>query len=107
MTVLTCRYLEVDAVAVVSVAAVDVEEALCAAAVERLSRGHKFLPCDANTDVLLLAIDEGSGGHAGSIGLALGASLLTLGSGAVTPQGCRHRGQKKQQSVNFAQLKMQ
>lgn len=85
--------MEVDAVAVVGVAAVDVEQALCTAAVERLSRGHEIVPRDADTDVLLLAINEGSGGHAGSIGLALGAGLLTLGSGAVTPQ-CWCRGER-------------
>lgn len=43
---------------------------------------------DADTDVLHLAADEGSGGHAGAIGLAPGAGLLTLGGGAVTPQSC-------------------
>lgn len=84
--------MEVNAVAVVSVAAVDVEQALCTAAIERLSWGHKFVPCDACTYVLLLAINEGSGGHAGSISLTLGASLLTLGSSAVTPQSYRDKG---------------
>lgn len=87
--------MEVNAVAVVSVATVDVEQALCAAAVKGLSRGHKFVPCDADTNVLLLAMNEGSGGHAGSIGLTLGASLLTLGSGAVTPQSCKQRWGKR------------
>lgn len=87
--------MEVNVVAVVSVATVDVEQALCTAAEERLSRGHKFVPCDADTDVLLLAINERSGGHAGSIGLTLGASLLTLGSGAVTPQSCRDGGGRR------------
>lgn len=64
----------------------DVEEALCTQAVKRLSRRHKIVSCDAETDVLLSAIDEGRGGHAGTIGLTLGAGLLTLRSGAVTPQ---------------------
>ncbi len=86
--VLTCGYFKVNAVAVVRVAAVDVEQALCTAAVEGLTRGHKLFPCDADPDVLLLAINEGSGGHAGSISLTPGASLLTLSSGAVTPQRC-------------------
>lgn len=66
----------------------DVEQALCTAAVERLSRGHQFVARDADTDVLHLAADEGGGGHAGSIGLAPGAGLLTRGGGAVTPQSC-------------------
>lgn len=91
--------MEVDAVAVVSVAAVDVEQALCTEAVERLSRGHKFVPCDADTDVLLFAINERSGRHAGSIGLTLGAALLTLGSGAVTPQSCRDGGGRRGNTV--------
>lgn len=46
---------------------------------------------DADTDVLHLAADEGSGGHASSISFAPGAGLLTLGGGAVTPQSCRDR----------------
>lgn len=83
--------MEVNAVAVVSVATVDVEETFCTATVERLSRGHKLVPCDTDTDVLLLAINKGGGGHAGSISLTLGASLLTLRSCAVTPQSCTDR----------------
>ena len=75
----------------------DVEQALCTEAVERLSRGHQIVLCDADTDVLLFAIDERSGGHAGSIGLALGAGLLTLGSGAVTPQSCRDGGGEEEE----------
>lgn len=67
----------------------DGEQALCTAAVERLSGGHQFVVRDADTDVLHLAADEGSGGHAGAIGLAPGAGLLTLGGGAVAPQSCR------------------
>lgn len=66
----------------------DVEQALRTAAVERLSGGHQFVARDADTDVLHLAADEGGGGHAGSIGLAPGAGLLTRGGGAVTPQSC-------------------
>lgn len=66
----------------------DVEKALRTAAVEGLSGGHQFVARDAVTDVLHLAADEGGGGHAGSISLAPGASLLTLGGGAVTPQSC-------------------
>lgn len=67
----------------------DVEQTLGSEAVERLSGRNQLVPCDADPDVLLLAIDEGGGGHAGSIGLTLGTSLLTLGCGAVTPEGCR------------------
>lgn len=67
----------------------DVEQALRTAAVERLSRGHQLVACDADTDVLHLAADEGGGGHAGSISLTPGAGLLTLGGGTVTPQSCR------------------
>lgn len=67
----------------------DGEQALCTAAVEGLSGGHQFVVRDADTDVLHLAANEGSGGHAGSIGLAPGTGLLTLGGGAVTPQSCR------------------
>lgn len=94
--------MEVNAIAVVRVAAVDVQQTLCTAAVEWLSRGLKVVPRDAGTDVLLLAFDEGSGGHAGSIGLALVAILLTQGCGAVTPQSCRDGGgQKKQHGVKY------
>lgn len=64
----------------------DVEQALCTEAVEWLSRGHKFVPCDADADVLLDAINKGGGGHAGTIGLTLETIPLTLGGGAVTPQ---------------------
>lgn len=92
--------MEVNAVAVVRVAAVDVQQALGTAAVERLSGGLKVVPCDAGTDVLLLAIDEGSGGHAGSIGLALVAILLTQGCGAVTPQSCRGGGGRRSSMVS-------
>lgn len=82
---LTCGYLKVNAVAVVSVAAVDVEQTLCTQAVERLSRGYEFISCDADSDVLLLTINEGSGGHAGAICLTSGIGLLTQSSSAVTP----------------------
>lgn len=88
---LTRSYFEVEAVAVVSVAAVCVEEALSAQAVEGLARGYQLVPGDADTNVLLLAIDEGRGGHAGPVCLTLGASLLTLGRGAVTPQSCKQK----------------
>lgn len=98
--------MEVNAVAVVSVATVDFEQALCAAAEERLTRGHEFVPSDADTDVLLLAINEGSGGHAGSIGLTLGAGLLTLGSGAVAPQSCGGGGNRKK-SAHFENMTTQ
>ena len=87
--------MEVNAVAVVSVATVDVEQALCTAAVERLSGGHKVVSCDAGTDVLLLAVIEVNGGHAGSISLTMGAGLFALSSGAVTPQGCKSRGGRR------------
>lgn len=88
---LTRSYFEVEAVAVVSVAAVCVEEALSTQAVEGLARGHQVVPGDADTDVLLQPIDEGRGGHAGPVCLTLGASLLTLGRGAVTPQSCKQK----------------
>lgn len=96
--------MEVNAVAVVSVAAVDVEQALCTAAVERLSGGNEIFPCDAGTDVLLLAIYEGSGGHAGSVSLTLGPSLLALGSGTVTQQSCRDGGGSRSNSVKYKHL---
>lgn len=67
----------------------DVEQALCTAAVERLAGGHQLVARDADADVLHLAAEEGSGGHAGAVGLAPGAGLLALGGGAVTPQSCR------------------
>lgn len=70
----------------------DVEQALCTEAVERLSRWHKLVPRDADTDVLLLAFNDRSGSHAGPISLAPGAILLTLGSGAVTPKSYRDKG---------------
>ena len=98
-TVLTCGYFEVNAVAVVCVAAVDVEQALCTETVERLSRGHKVVPCYADTDALLLAFDEGSGGHAGPISLTLEAIPLTLRSGAVTPQSCRDESGRRINTV--------
>ena len=88
---LTRGYFEVEAVAVVSVAAVCVEEALSAQAVEGLARRYQLVPGDADTDVLLQPIDERRGGHAGPVCLTLGASLLTLGCGAVTPQSCTER----------------
>ena len=88
---LTRGNFEVEAVAVVSVAAVCVEEALSTQAVEGLARGYQLVLGDADTNVLLLAVDEGRGGHAGPIRLTLGASLLTLGRGAVTPQSCKQR----------------
>ena len=91
LVALTWGYFEVDAVAVVSVAAVDVEQALCTEAVEGLSRGHQLVPSDADTYVLLYAVNEGDGSHTGSIGLALEAGPVTLGSGAVTPKSCRDR----------------
>lgn len=100
--------MKVDAVAVVSVAAVDVEQPLRTAAVERLSRGYKFVLCDADSDVLLLAVNEGSGGHAGAIGLTPRAGFLTLGSGAVTPQCCTDRGSRRIKLARYyAQLTTQ
>lgn len=66
----------------------DVEQALRTAAVERLSKGLQSVARDADTDVLHLAADERGEGHAGSISLAAGAGLRTLGGGAVTPQSC-------------------
>lgn len=92
---LTRGHFEVEAVAVVSVAAVCVEEALSAQAVEGLARGYQLVPGDADTNVLLLAIDEGRGGHAGPVCLTPGASLLTLGCGAVTPQSCTDRERQR------------
>lgn len=88
---LTCGNLEVNAVAEVSVAAVSVDVALCPAAVERLSRRHQLVLVETGADVLLLAFEDGGGGHAGSVGLTQRSSLLTFGSGAVTPKCCENR----------------
>lgn len=80
---------EVNAVAVVRVATVVVDQALCIPTVDWLSNGLKVFLWDAPTGVHLFAIDKCCGGHAGSICLTPVASLLTLGNGAVTPQSCR------------------
>lgn len=69
----------------------DVEQALGAAAEERLPGGHQLVARDADAVVLHLAADGGGGGHAGSVGLAAVARLLALGGGAVTPQSWREQ----------------
>lgn len=56
--VLTRGHFEVNAVAVVGVAAVDVEQALCTEAEEWLPRRYEPIPSDASTDVLLLVFNE-------------------------------------------------
>ena len=78
--------MEVDAVAVVCVAAVDIEQARCTQAEERLSGGHQVSLGDAGADVLLLAVEKGSGGHAGPIRLTLKAGLSARNGGAVAPE---------------------
>lgn len=80
--------MEVNAVAVVRVAAVDIEQALGTQAEEGLSRGHQVISVDAGADVLLLAIKKGSGGHAGPIRLTLKAGLSAWNGGAVAPNCC-------------------
>ena len=83
---LTRGDLEVDAVAVVRVAAVDVEQAGRPQAEEGLPGGHQVVLGDAGADVLLLALQEGGGGHAGPVRLTPQVGLPALDGGAVTPQ---------------------
>lgn len=90
---LTGGDLEVDAVAVVSVAAVCVEQSLGTQTVERLARGHKAVSGNTDPYMLLMPLDEGGGGHAGPISLTLITRLHTVG--AVTPQGWGKRERKE------------
>lgn len=67
----------------------DVDQALRAATVEGFSGWFKFVSGDASTNVLLLTIDEGRGGHAGSVRLTPEARRpLTLRNGAVAQKSC-------------------
>lgn len=86
---LTIRNLEVDAVAVVCVAAVCIEDPLSTQAVYGLSRWDQILTGDTNTDMLLLTFNVGGGGHTGPVCLALIASLFTVC--AVALQSCRDK----------------
>jgi len=88
--------LEVNLVAVVCVAAVDIEQARCAQAVERLPGWHQVILGDASADMLLLAVQEGSGGHAGPVRLTLKAGLPAGNGGAVAPKSCIEEGQNTQ-----------
>lgn len=56
---LTRVHLEVETVAVVCIAAVDVEQPLGAQAEEGLPRRNQLLFVDADSDMLLLAINKG------------------------------------------------
>ena len=66
-----------NTVAVIFIAAMCVEQAFCAQAVERLSRGDQFVPTNAYAYMLLLPLGVVCGGHAGTIRLTLVARLLT------------------------------
>lgn len=87
---LTRGDLEVDTVAIVSVAAVSVEQSLGTETVERLARGHKAVSGNTDPYMLLMPLDEGGGGHTGPVRLTLITRLCTVG--AVTPQGWGKRG---------------
>lgn len=86
---LTWVHLQVHAVAEVCVAAVGVEVALGAQAIEGLSGRHQLFARDAVAHVLLHAIDHRGGGHARAVRLALEALLLAASNAAITQQGCR------------------
>lgn len=66
-----------------------VEQALGTQTVERLSRGDKVVPVDADAYVLLLSLVIVRGGHAGAICLTLVARLFT--GCAVTTQSCEEK----------------
>lgn len=88
----TCRQFEVDAVAVVSVAAVVVDQTFGPPAVDWLSQRLQVLLGDTPASVLLLAVNQHGGGHASAVCFTPVVVLLTLGDGAVTPQSCRDTG---------------
>lgn len=77
---------QVDAVAVILIAAVCVQQPFSTQAVERLPGGHQAVSADADAYVLLLPLHVIRGRHAGAIRLTLIARLLTVC--AVTMERC-------------------
>lgn len=65
-----------------------VDQALGPPAVDGLTQRLQVSLGDTPASVLLFAVNERGGGHAGAVCFTPVAILLTLGNSAVTPESC-------------------